>query len=478
MWPRATSAPASSTSTRALPAHWLDGVQLATMLGVFEYLVDPGAVMSALAGRGVALLCSYCCADLDPNAPRPDLGWINAYDMAGFEAEASAAGFTPAWRYLYEGKQALWLWLPPGADAAALTPVGTPPRATTQQRPSLVVGGFLGRGNCGDEAIFQVIHETFAPRFDIVASVDEHGAHRGFWDWYPYTKSKIVHQNNLACVSAQPRVAGMLVGGGGLPCGFVADQVHAARLAGVPTAFAGVDLALPRAVANPAALGDYLRLFDYVGVRNEGSVRQLAALGLNAEHGADWALRLVNDRSPEFRLAPKRVALVARELPLERIGWGYLDALKRLVDGLRALGAEPFWLPFCPEDERFLRELALDRLAPMERCWWNARRMKQVVGSSGALVSIGRLHPLIFAASTRTPVLSLTPPLGLNEAASIPGKLLLQCAELGIAQAASVDEVLAVFARGAPPTSDGDLLKLAEARLGRMIERLRAVFGG
>ena len=36
---------------------------------------------------------------------------------------------------------------------------------------TLVIVGFLGRGNAGDEAMLQVLFETFYPRFDIVVGL-------------------------------------------------------------------------------------------------------------------------------------------------------------------------------------------------------------------------------------------------------------------------------------------------------------------
>lgn len=463
-----------------LPTAWLNGMQLATMLGVFEYLTDPRSVMAGLASQGIPLLASYNCTELAPDAPRADLGWVNAYDIAGIEALARAAGYRPVFRYIFANTQALWLWVPAGIDPATLTAVGAVPSpAAPPLRPTLVVAGFLGRGNCGDEAIFQVIHETFAPTHDIVAAVDEHGAYQGFWDWYPYNRSRISHQGNLAVFQQHRRIAGLLVGGGGLPCGFGSGLVDAARASGVPTAFAGVDLNLSMpdgGLQRPAAVHDYLARFDFVGIRSAAAVSSLASTGIAVHHGADWALRLPTDQGDDLSSAPRRVAVVLRELPLEQFSWDSVAALESLLEGLRKRGFEPFWLPFCPEDERFLGELALVRSAPVERCWWNARRMKQFIATSGALVSVGRLHPLIFAASTRTPVVSLAID-AVRTSVEFP-KLRGMSAELGIHEVDTVDKALSLFDGGLPPVSNAVLLAAAEGRLAEMIKRLKSLFAG
>ena len=138
--------------------------------------------------------------------------------------------------------------------------------------------------------------------------------------------------------------------------------MDAARASGVPTAFAGVDLNLSMpdgGLQRPAAVHDYLARFDFVGVRSAAAVSSLASTGSAVHHGAAWALRLPTDQGDDLSSAPRRVAVVLRELPLERISWDFIAALESLLEGLRKRGFEPFWLPFCPEDERFLGELAL-----------------------------------------------------------------------------------------------------------------------
>ena len=74
-------------NVQPLPTAWVNGMQLATMLGVFEYLTNPRSVMAGLASQGIPLLASYNCTELAPDAPRADLGWVNAYDIAGIEAQ-------------------------------------------------------------------------------------------------------------------------------------------------------------------------------------------------------------------------------------------------------------------------------------------------------------------------------------------------------------------------------------------------------
>lgn len=458
-----------------LPAAWLDRIELATMLGVIEYLSDPITVMAGLASHGVALLASYRAVDLPSSTDAITVAdRINTFDVAAVEGMARTAGYRLVFRYVFEERQAVWLWVPDGVDPGTLSPVGTHPRQeAARTRSTLVVAGFLGRGNCGDEAIFQTIHEAFSDSHDIVAAVDEHGAFRGFWDWYPYDRSRISHQGNLAVFEQHGRIAGLIVGGGGLPCGFAGGLVDAARAAGVPTALAGVDLTLPEG-GSSRSLHDYLARFDDVSLRSRAATEAVSAAGITGRHAGDWALRLEIDRGKDLTLSPRRVAIVVREEPLERLSWEFVAAIESLLEGLRARGHEPFWLPFCPEDERLLGTLALLRCAPMERCWWNARRMKQLVATSGAVISVGRLHPLVFAASTRTPALLLAAP---SRAVRPLPKLHDMAMELGIVTVATVEEVLTHFDRGLPPPSNAGRLADARARVDDMVGRLRRLFG-
>jgi hypothetical protein len=210
-------------------------------------------------------------------------------------------------------------------------------------------------------------------------------------------------------------------------------------------------------------------------VRSAAAAETVAAAGVAGHHAGDWALRLETDRCSDLAFTPRRVAVVVREQPLEQIGADFVAGIETLLAGLRQRGYEPFWLPFCPEDERFLGELALGDAASQERCWWNARRMKQVVATCGAVVSVGRLHPFVFAAATRTPVLLLSVPS--NAVATLP-KLHDMAVELGVLEVATVAEALACFESRLPAASNADRLADAQRRVDDMVTRLRRLFAG
>lgn len=274
-------------------------------------------------------------------------------------------------------------------------------------RPKVVLSGFFGRGNCGDEALLQAQYEWLSPRYDVVISVDERGAHDGFWNWYPYDRCRIVHQANLA-VLAESDVIGIHVGGGGLPHGFNAAQVVHARSLGKPAFLTGVDARPAPTAAAAAALRGYLGLFDLVSVRSAAAFETMSTLAPGCQRGADWALALPTDGNPgEARRAGALVTV--REFPLELISRRYLRDLAEVFGVLAEAYGRVTLLPFCPEDERFLDRLPPAARLPREIHWWNPRRMQRLIAEARLVVSLGRLHPLVFAANVGTPAVFAEP---------------------------------------------------------------------
>jgi polysaccharide pyruvyl transferase WcaK-like protein len=280
-------------------------------------------------------------------------------------------------------------------------------RACGQPKPKVVLSGFFGRGNCGDEALLQAQYEWLSPHHDIVISVDERGARDGFWDWYPYDRCRIVHQANLA-VLAESDIVGIHVGGGGLPHGFNAAQVVHARSLGKPAFLTGVDAQPARSAAAAAALASYLSLFDFISVRSTTAWRTMSAFAPGCHRGADWAIALPTD-GPAGAASRAGVLVTIREFPVELVSKRYLRDLADLFAVLADTRGRVTLLPFCPEDERFLDRIPGAARLHREIHWWNPRRMQRLIASATLTVSLGRLHPLIFAANVGTPAIFAEP---------------------------------------------------------------------
>jgi hypothetical protein len=296
-----------------------------------------------------------------------------------------------------------------GGCAAAVTAAEDRHMAeqATTTRGTIVLSGFFGRGNCGDEAILQAQYERLSPHYDLIISVDQYGAHDGFWNWYPYDRCPIVHQGNLGCVTDENVVA-VHVGGGGLPHGFNAAQVIHARSHGTPAFLTGVDAKPVSAPAATAALRGYLALFDFISVRSVSSHQLMTPLTPGCHLGADWAVALPTD-GPLPVARTNRVLITLREFPRELLSSAYCRGIAELVSRLADRHDQIALLPCCPEDERFLDWVPAVEHLPREVHWWNPRRVQREIAAATAVVSVGRLHPLIFAANVGTPAVFVEP---------------------------------------------------------------------
>lgn len=351
-------------------------------------------------------------------------------------------------------------------------------RSLDGARGTLLLAGFYGRGNAGDEAMLQCACEAFEDVFDIAIAVDEHGPHPGFRDWYPYKGREIVHQQDLGFVHRTAALAGVLVAGGGLALAFGADILIEAAACGVPVAVAGVDIphrTVRLAQHHPGFLPAYRALLAALTVRTGASAALAERLGLRATYAADFALRLPTDAAVEVQPDPRRALVVVREWPRDDSTAAYVGEVLSVIAALIDAGYAPAFLPFAPEDTRFLHEAGIAPAAPVIETWWNPRRMKQLIASSAVVITIGRLHPLIFAAPTGTPVAALGAlrPGG----ARAPFKLRDMAAEFGVAWFEAPDALNAAIRAGRIRPADGARVAAATERLDASIAALRRAFG-
>lgn len=275
-------------------------------------------------------------------------------------------------------------------------------------KKKVILSGFFGRGNAGDEAIVQRLYEYF--RFDlgleVAISVDFDGAYDGFWNWYPYNKAEIVHSNNLSRVTDKD-IIGLHIGGGGLPYGFNASQIKVCTLLNKKLVYSGVDdvsFSLKSIQGfDIQRLDNQIAQIDCTYVRTQFCYDNSVNRGLKTvKLGADWAIDLKMDeisRSESF----SGIYLTIRELPNELLDAALLQSYGRLFDKLKSLGVEVRLLPFCSEDERYLERICFFWDLVIEREWWNPRRLKGKIAKAQGVISVGRLHPLIFAVGASTP---------------------------------------------------------------------------
>lgn len=309
-------------------------------------------------------------------------------------------------------------------------------------KPVILVCGFYGRGNSGDEALLQCAYEAFADSFDVWISLDQFGAYPKFWDWYPYNQTKIIHTNNIAIFSNRNLdIRGVLVGGGGLPLGFAANQLIQAKMHNVRTAAVGLEFSLSNEHSEvyKTMAKKYFELFDYFSVRNRTAYRNGKSMGLDLNFSGDLALRLQEDQDQSIDNDSERVLIVLREFQDDLMDISnYRSEIQKIAFLFEKNGKYVEFLPFSPEDERFCQKLGYENVL---RHWWNPRKIKQIISSSYLTISVGRLHPLIFAAGTNAKICYLNPPLrGLNTDPVY--KAALMCLDLGIDYFKTADELI------------------------------------
>lgn len=469
-------------NAETIPGEWLAGADVVVMLGVLEYIADIPSVLRSVFDAGKPIITSYHPTNRNPNSEDRSHTWISSCTLEDFEGIITECGFLIQWRYAYSNNEMIYFIYPSNyskniSDLAPKNDMNLFRSEPITKRPCILVAGFYGRGNCGDEALLQVIYEEFCEEYDIVISLDEHGAKHGYWDWYPYNFCNRIHQCNLA-FPAGP-MAGMIVGGGGLPIGFAADQIYSAKRSNTPIALVGTDYpanAILDTKASSISEYNYLRMFDYISFRSADSVAKASSIGIKATYGADWALNLRTDTSSDVAKNEKRVFLVIREFPLKLAQYFYVEQIHYLYEELLKMGYEPIFLPFCDEDDRFVRSLGLDYLMPSEIQWWNARRVKQLIDQSGLVISLGRLHPMIFAATTRTPLIQLCPPLMPNIDPMRFGKIAMMSKEFETSYYNSVTDAVDGIKSGTHTKSRQATVHAAKTRLSATVSVLRNLF--
>lgn len=269
-------------NTAPIPEVFLARIDHALLLGVLEYLAKPEDVLRRLSDAGITLVCSYQLAEYSSREVRRREGWFHAYDAAGFPTLLRRCGFEIAATRLYH-TQGLYLAVP----GAPKFPRRLPGRS--DRRGRIVLSGFFGRGNVGDEAMLQVQYERLSPHFDLTISVEERGAYDGFWNWYPYNQCPIIHQANTDALRAD-EVLGLHVGGGELRLGFNGGQLLAARAAGKTVCMSGIEggeTFTEAARHNPRLLHSLLSDMALIAARSEDSHHFFATWSEAAVRGAD-----------------------------------------------------------------------------------------------------------------------------------------------------------------------------------------------
>lgn len=295
------------------------------------------------------------------------------------------------------------------------------------KRHKIVLCGFFGRGNAGDEAFLHTQYELLKDEFDIVIAVEDGGGlHPDFMSWDPYRTSEVWSHSEFARVFGSSDIVGVNVGGGSLPFGYGAPFMLSAIDAGKCATLTGVDLAIN---TKRKGGGDFRRGFfdflDLVAVRFKSHYANLKRNGVPVLRGADWAVGL----KPRDSFQNIDVLITIR-------GFGgatqsHLDTYRGIAWFYEQQGRNVKYLPFALEDEVVLdqMEIPADR---RESHWHDPRTVLSVVAGANLVVSVGRLHALIFAMNQGVPTFAVDPGIIQDGKHVINNKNRHFCKEFGL----------------------------------------------
>jgi polysaccharide pyruvyl transferase WcaK-like protein len=297
-------------------------------------------------------------------------------------------------------------------------------------KKTIVVRGFFGRGNCGDEALLQTIYDLFHERYKIAISTELHDAHPVFRNMHPYDKCEIVNCENRI-IFKRPDIAGFILGGGGLGLGLGWNQYFVAKRRGVPVIHIGthVDASfvgeengstvgldevdniqeLPQGDGSlyNQAVGAFLKMADYYAVRNTQSLEYARKLGVEPKYYPDIAFGLKKDRSPEVDVDKRRMIVTIREYPIIHQDIRKLKKwMEKLEDYATRLGMHIKVVPYCEADAWTTKQIGYEDKM-IDGQFWNPKRVKTLIANSGMQVTLGRFHAVVFAISEGIPVISI-----------------------------------------------------------------------
>lgn len=264
------------------------------------------------------------------------------------------------------------------------------------------IAGFFGYGNAGDEAILQAMIDSLGWDNEYYISTT-----------LPFNLAEEYHFKLPYPVEWVREIADCrtdydvyLLGGGGLDWGFGWRQTLAAFAAGKPSMNYGVGYSRRPVLYHPKLVElykEFLSQFDAVTVRDEDSLSLLREIGVEATLTMCPAINL----KEESFSCPEHMIAVCPRLEDD-----YEPQVEWLVSRLQGLRDEVLLIPLSridmrgdPVDLKLCKEIAekLKGARILNVDGYNPRKIKYAISKSKLVISGGRLHALIWAASHNVP---------------------------------------------------------------------------
>lgn len=280
---------------------------------------------------------------------------------------------------------------------------------TSKEWVNIVILGFYGHGNIGDEAMLKnmIIHiRKRIPNSKLFVAVPP--------DFIVPEYLKVFSNLGFMGIHERGRLHEadlLIVGGGDLGAGFALDYLIFARANKIKSVFIGAsfgDMWLEPEVfeVNKTILSCYNQIY----VRDNQSFKNTKKLGLNNSFlSTDIAIDIpYNPINKLELLSDGNIVLSIREVrakdELRQINW-----VKRFLENIEIKNV--ILLPFCKEDLAFTQSIIKNLRLNIPILYdVDPEFSNYVISKSKLVVSIGRLHPLIFATSHAKPMFAVTYP--------------------------------------------------------------------
>ncbi len=266
----------------------------------------------------------------------------------------------------------------------------------------IIINGFFGKGNCGDEAILQTWHEKLSNRFRIVASIDSDVVEQREYKNFDFYEKIDIIQNRRVDIFCREDIYAYIIGGGGLGLGFGVEQWLHTILRSKKRFYLGTIVhneffEKSQELININKL--FFNSFDMISVRDRKSKENLKdVFDIESNFYPDIATALSLEEE-EIKTNKKFITVTIRDNDINDI-----ISIEKWLDKIKKFATnndfDIIYLPFDKTDERLMNSLSLD--IKYEKIYWHPKKIKYIISKSEMVFSIGRFHPIVFGLSTGT----------------------------------------------------------------------------
>jgi len=272
----------------------------------------------------------------------------------------------------------------------------------------ILICGFLGWGNLGDEAILQAIMDELGDNEYSVSTTLPFTLLTNYHRKFPILRD--VRQ----IYDVRSDFDAYILGGGKLNWGYGWRQALAVFSSGIPSMNYGVAYEKDPFLYHPKLnelYAEFLRQFDAVTVRDQDSFDIMEEIGVKSTLTMCPAINLKEEK---FSCPENMIAVCPRYEDSDRQGTpgDNKPQIDWIVNRLKGVEDQVLLIPFAPKntdgtpvDLALCREIAskLKGAAILQTDGYNPRQVKYAISNSKMVISGGRYHALIWAITHNVP---------------------------------------------------------------------------